>query len=223
MVVSCLIISASQRRIATEQMIKHCATCQANADNSHVSKMCLILINTFSKWPERVVLQSTSAGITVEKLWTIVANKGISEILVSDNDPHFVTGVCNNVVRRYGIRHLQSTLCHPASNGHLESCVEMLYHPARVNMWKRALHKGKFASAQAGIDVVLQPYGNTIHPTTDDVPVIRLYGRALRARLDLLRPEGSVAGAVSRPTLGRDFDVGQPVMEPANCLVQIDD
>jgi len=98
----------------------------------------------------------------------IVANKGISEILVSDNDPQFVTGVCNNVVRRYGIRHLQSALCHPASNGHAESCVEMLYHPARVKMWKRVLHKREFASAQAVIDVVLLPYGNTIHLTTDD-------------------------------------------------------
>ena len=75
------------------QMIKHCATCQANADNPRVGKMCLIVINALSKWPERVVLQSTSAGITVEKLRTIVANKGISEILVSDNGPQFVAGV----------------------------------------------------------------------------------------------------------------------------------
>jgi len=97
-------------------------------------------------------------------------------------------------------------LCHPATNEQAESFVKM---------WKRALRKGEFASAQAVIDVFLLPYGNTIHPATDDVSAIRLYGRALR-------PERSVAGAVSRPTLVRDFDVGQRVMGPANCLVQID-
>ena len=106
-------------------MIKHCATCQANADNPRVSKMCLIVIDAFSEWPERGVLQSTSAGITVEKLRTIVATKGISEIVVSDNDPQFVTGVPSNVVRRYGIRHLQSALCHPAANEQAESFVKM--------------------------------------------------------------------------------------------------
>ena len=81
-----------------ERVIKHCATCQANADNPRVSKMCLIVINTFSKWPEHGVLQSTSAGITVERLRTVFANKGISEILISDNSPQFVAGVCNNFV-----------------------------------------------------------------------------------------------------------------------------
>ena len=98
-------------------------------------------------------------------------------------------------------------LCHSAANEQAESFVKM---------WKRALHKGEFASAQTVIDVFVLPYGNTIHPATDDVSAIRLYGRALR-------PERSVAGAVSRPTLVRDFDVGRWVMGPANCLVQIDD
>ena len=92
------------------------------------------------------------------------------------------------------------------------------------------------------IDVFLLQYRNAIHPATGDTPAIRLYGRALRSRLDLLRPGRSVAGAVSRPTLVRGFDVGQRVMVrdcyhdskwvpavvsvilgPATCLVQTDD
>ena len=165
--------------------------------------MCLIVIDALSEWPERGGLQSASTGITEEQLRTIVANKGISEILVSDDSPQFAA----------------------------DSCVEMLYHPARVKMLcrpatneqadsfvkllKRAVRKGEFASAQT---VFLLLCENAIHPANAD----RLYGRALRSRLDLLRPDGSVVGAVLHPTLVCDFDVGQPVMEPANCLVQID-
>ena len=94
---------------------------------------------------------------------------------------------------------------------------------------------------QTMIDVFLLQYRNAIHPTTDDTPAMRLYGRALRSRLDLLRPGRSVPGAVSRAALVRSFDVGQRVMVrdyyhncrwvpavvsvilgPANCLVRTD-
>ena len=66
-------------------------------------KMFLIVIDPFSKWPEVVVMQRTSADFTVEKLRMIFANKGIPEILVSDNGPQFVAGVFDDFVRRNGI------------------------------------------------------------------------------------------------------------------------
>ena len=95
---------------------------------------------------------------------------------------------------------------------------------------------------QAMVDVFLLYYRNAVHPTTGDTPAMRLYGRALRSRLDLLRPGRSGPGAVSRPTLVRAFEVGQRVMVrdychdwrwvpamvsgilgPASCLVKTDD
>ena len=65
---------------------------------------------------------------------------------------------------------------------------------------------------QAMVDVFLLRYINAVHPSTSDTPAMRLYGRALRSRLDMLRPRRSVSGAVSRPRLVRTFKVGQPVM-----------
>ena len=177
---------------------------------------CLIVIGAFSEWPGRVGLQRASAGITVERLRTVFANKGISEILISDNSPQFVAGVYNNFVRRYNIRHLQSAQYNPATHAQAGSFVKMLCHPATneqadsfVKLLKRAVRKGEFASAQA---MFLLLYDNVLHPANAG----RLYGRALMSRLDLLRPGRSVDGVV------RDFDVGQWVMEPASCLVQID-
>ena len=136
-------------------------------------------------------------------------------------------------MRQNGIKHLKSAPYHPATNGQAESFVKML---------KRALRRGEGASLQTMIDVFLLQYRNAVHPTTNDTPAIRLYGHALRSRLDLLRPGRSVAGAVSRPTLMRGFDVGQRVMVrdyrhdskwvpavvsvilgPANCLIRTDD
>jgi len=140
-----------------ERMIKHCATCQADADSPrrasgiwpvpdrpwqriHVDfagpfkgKMFLIVIDAFSKWPEVVVMQCTSADNTVGKLRTIFANKGIPELLVSDNGPQFVASVFDNFMRQNGIKHLKSAPYHPATNGQAESFVKML---------KRALRKG---------------------------------------------------------------------------------
>jgi len=89
--------------------------------------------------------------------------------------------------------------------------VKLLYRPA-----ERAVRKEEFASAQT---VFLLLYDNVLHPVNAD----RLFGRALRPRLDLRRPEGSLVGAVLRPTLVRVFGVGQLVMEPANCLAQVND
>uniref|UniRef100_A0A8C4QCE6 UDP-glucose ceramide glucosyltransferase-like 1 n=1 Tax=Eptatretus burgeri TaxID=7764 RepID=A0A8C4QCE6_EPTBU len=54
------------------------------------------------------------------------------------------------------------------------------------------------------------------------VNAVRLYGRALRSRLELLRRKGSVARAVLRPALVRGFGVGRLVIELANCLVRVD-
>ena len=65
---------------------------------------------------------------------------------------------------------------------------------------------------QARVDVFFLHYRNAVHPSTSDTPAMRLYGRALRSRLDLLRPRRSVSGAVSHPTLVRTFEVGQRVM-----------
>ena len=110
-----------------EQMIKHCTTCQSDADNPrrasclwpipdrpwqrlHVDfagpfkgKMFLVVVDAFSKWPEVVVMQCTTAENTVEKLRTIFANKGIPKMLVSDNGPQFIAGVFDNFMVRNGI------------------------------------------------------------------------------------------------------------------------
>uniref|UniRef100_A0A8C4NL68 Integrase catalytic domain-containing protein n=1 Tax=Eptatretus burgeri TaxID=7764 RepID=A0A8C4NL68_EPTBU len=197
-------------------MIKHCTTCQSDADNLHQAsclwpipdrpwqrihvdfagpfkgKVFLVVVDAFSKWQEVVVMQCTTAENTVEKLHTIFANKGIPEVLVSDNGPQFIAGVFDNFMIQNGVKHLKSAPYHPATNGQAESFVKML---------KRALRRGEGASMQAMVDVFLLYYRNAVHPTTGDTPAMHLYGRALRSRLDLLRPGRSGPGAVSQPML----------------------
>jgi len=193
-----------------EQMVRHCTTCQSDADNPrrasslwpvperawqrvHVDfagpfkgKMFLIVIDAYSKWPEVVVMQCTSAVATVEKLRSIFANKGLPEILVSDNGPQFVATIFSEFMRQNGIKHLRSAPYHPATNGQAEAFVKML---------KRALRRGGSASMQTVVDVFLLHYRNAVHLTTGEAPAMRLYGRVLRSRLDLLRPRRSVPGA----------------------------
>ena len=52
---------------------------------------------------EVVVMQSTTAENTVEKLRSIFANKGLPEVLVSDNGPQFVSGVFNDFMVQNGL------------------------------------------------------------------------------------------------------------------------
>jgi len=47
----------------------------------------LLLVDTFSKWPEVRVLLSTTSQKTIEVLSDIFATHGFPNILVSDNGP----------------------------------------------------------------------------------------------------------------------------------------
>jgi len=139
-----------------EQMVRHCTTCQSDADNPrrasslwpvperawqrvHVDfagpfkgKMFLIVIDAYSKWPEVVVMQCTSAVATIEKLRSIFANKGLPEILVSDNGPQFVAAIFGEFMQQNGLKHLRSAPYHPATNGQAEAFVKMLKRALRV-------------------------------------------------------------------------------------------
>ena len=56
-----------------------------------LGSMFLLLVDDRSKWPKDVPMQSTTATKSVECLRTIFARHGLSEQLVSDNGPQFVS------------------------------------------------------------------------------------------------------------------------------------
>ena len=83
-------------------------------------KMLLIVVDSYSKWPEVPVMSSTSASKTVAVLREIFARNRIPRELVSDNGPKFVLQEFDQFLSNNGIRHIKTLPYHPASNGAAE-------------------------------------------------------------------------------------------------------
>ena len=54
-----------------------------------MQSMFLIVIDAFSKWPEVVVMNSTTTAKTIDELRVLFSRWGLPEQIVSDNGPQF--------------------------------------------------------------------------------------------------------------------------------------
>ena len=58
-----------------------------------LGKIFLEVVNSHSKWPEIIILSTTTAARTIIALRELFARSGIPKQLVSDNGPQFMSGV----------------------------------------------------------------------------------------------------------------------------------
>ncbi|UYV84379.1 K02A2.6-like [Cordylochernes scorpioides] len=56
-----------------------------------MNKMFLIVIDSFPKWPEVIIMNSTTAGNTIRVLRDLFSRYGIPDQVVTDNGPEFVS------------------------------------------------------------------------------------------------------------------------------------
>ena len=102
--------------------------------------------------------KSTTDVKTVEILKTIFASNSLSEQLVSDNGPQFVSEEVKECVRQKGIQHPPSSPYHPANNGLAERFVHI---QASSSFYER---RGmKCASETSEISLSLQKYSSLHH------------------------------------------------------------
>ena len=93
--------------------------------------MLLIIVDAGSKWPEAVLMSSTTAAATVEALRAVFARIGLPLELVSDNGPQFTSDCFAEFVRANGIRHYMGSPYHPATNGLAERMVQTIKKAVR--------------------------------------------------------------------------------------------
>ena len=85
--------------------------------------------------------------------------------------------------------------------------------------FRRALRASRSQNTQTSLDRFLLAYRNSPHTTTKETPAKLFIGRALRSRLDLLKPNLAADVAdrqVKQPSSGQSqlcqFDVGHTVL-----------
>ena len=83
-------------------------------------KMLLIFIDSYPKWKEVHEMSSTTIGATIDRIRSIFAIYGLSEELVSNYGPQFVSEDFDIFLKRNGTKHTFIPPYHPASNGAAE-------------------------------------------------------------------------------------------------------
>jgi len=144
--------------------------------------MLLIVVDSYSKWPEVPVMSSTPASKTVTVLREIFARNGIPRELVSENGPQFVSQEFDQFLSNNGIRHIKTSPYHPVSNEVAERVVQTV---------KKALRAGlrEDVPLEQALATFLLQYRNTPQATTGMSPSMLFLNRSLRTRLDLLIPD----------------------------------
>ena len=178
----------------------------------YMSFMFLVVVDAHSKWPEIYKMKTTTASDTVSVLRTLFARTGLPLQLVSDNGPQFVADEFTKFMKENGIQHIRSAPYHPATNGLAERMVQTFKLSLKAS-------KPNALTLQKRLDQFLMAYRNAKHATTNRSPAELFYGRNLRMRLDLIKPDArrkvlSSQAQASKYHGGkiREFEVGDSVL-----------
>ncbi|XP_055688256.1 uncharacterized protein K02A2.6-like [Lutzomyia longipalpis] len=143
----------------------------------------LLIIDSFSKWPEIIRMKSTTAEATINVLSDIFSRFGNPELIVSDNGTQFTSGLFKQFCQSRGIRHERCSPYHPQSNGQVERFVDTL---------KRSLRKMENeGTLSTNLCRFLQYYRSTPNPNSPNglSPAENFIGRPMRTSLSLLIPQ----------------------------------
>ena len=86
--------------------------------------MFLLCVDAYSKYPEIVCMDKTSASATITVVRNIFASHGLPYQVVTDNGPQFNFQDFENFLHQTGVRHILSAPYHPATNGQVERMVQ---------------------------------------------------------------------------------------------------
>ena len=88
--------------------------------------MMLVIVDAHSKWPEVVLMSSSTSQATIPALRQLFATYGLPQQLVSDNGPQFSSVEFATFLTRNGVKHIRSSPYHPSTNGLAERFVHTL-------------------------------------------------------------------------------------------------
>ncbi|XP_008182275.1 uncharacterized protein K02A2.6-like [Acyrthosiphon pisum] len=177
------------------------------------NKMFLIIIDSYSKWPEVFEVDNADTFNTLEKLKETFARFGLPDTIVSDNGTPFTSNEFSQFCETNGIKHLTSPPFHPASNGAAENAVKSF-----KLSFKKIIKESKM-SVHSAIQKYLFFYRNSEHSTTGYTPSKLMFKRNVRTRFDRIRNmDKSIDKAITRETRNykgkvdnKRFEIGENV------------
>lgn len=95
-------------------------------------KMYLIVVETLSKWPEVVIMDTATTIKTIEAVRDSFAHWGQPHQLVTDNGPQSTSVEFENFIKSIGVVHIQSAQYHPATNSLADRFVQSFKHALHV-------------------------------------------------------------------------------------------
>lgn len=127
-------------------------------------------------------MKSTTSNATINTLRTLFARQGIPVEVVSDNGPQFRSEEFRQFMESNAIRHITSSPFHPRTNGQAERFVQS---------FKKAIKSasGDSTCINKKLNSFLCKYRITPQGTTNESPSMLMYGRNIRTRLDIMKPD----------------------------------
>ena len=150
----------------------------------------LIVVDSFSKWPEVHRCKNPTTEITIKFLHELFARFGVVDTIVSDNASQFTSREFKDFCEAYQIEHITTAPYHPRSNGLAERFVDTL---------KRALKKVRATPTEKALQQFLQVYRITPNNKTpaSQSPAEVMFARRIRSVYDKLLPKQTKPGRTS--------------------------
>jgi len=137
----------------------------------------LIIIDSFSKFPEVFLSTSASGEFTQRAFQKYFSREGIPQYVVSDNGTHFKSKELQQWMKSVGSHFVYTAPRHPQSNGLAENFVRTLKTAIKAN------NPQTFFELDKCVDNLLFQYRNAKHFTTGKTPAFLFKGRDLRTSL----------------------------------------
>lgn len=124
---------------------------------------------------------STSTSATVKRLRKIFAEFGLPRTIVSDNGPQFTSDEFQAFCKSNCLHHVTGAPYHPKTNGLAERAVRTFKERMKASQ--------DVPDVDLRLQKFLISYRNTPQKSTGRAPSELMFGRRLRTRLDLIKPD----------------------------------
>lgn len=142
------------------------------------SHYVLVVIDSFSKFPEVFLTKSATSTFTKQVLQKVFAREDVAQTIVSDNGTHFTSDYLRSWLKTVECTIVYTPPRHPQSNGLAENFIRT------YKIAIRAANPQNFEELDRATDTFLLQYLNSKHGTTNHTPAFIYKERNLRSSLN---------------------------------------